>query len=518
MSEHTAPVNGADRDPEEPVTIALDLDLSLPPPVDAATIAALPLDHAESVRRIYRCLGHAALGCTELACRSVSGEVSIGYYTDEDAFVAAAAAAHDVIMVGLQPRPLRLLDRAPNELRVGVAGAAPDDIEHVTMLGIQIEPAAGVESVLAAKIRTSEPLCAVDGGRGIVLVPITPVAVTTDGRRTIDRRLRAIGADLDSVDGVSVRLITHLSAGIEVTRVRCTRCPERTESEAVARYLSEPGGASTDPTLIHVPIDALREGTHHRGSLAAVDVSDLLASLPGGQIHPIIVRPLDGGAYEIIDGHRRALAARMLRWPSLRAEVHHCTDAAAMRLAVEAGLARRDLEPAQQARALARWKMIYESEHPETRPGASGRGRERGGTPRYSTVAAQLLGMAERRVQRLTMLGVRAIDAVLDAWGRGAITQVEAERIGALLQSVQQEALDDLLAAKGAELPPAQMFARAARAWLRAEQRVIEAARDLEEVDAERIVRATRPLRDLLADLLGTAGATTPSETGDDES
>ena len=73
-----------------------------------------------------------------------------------------------------------------------------------------------------------------------------------------------------------------------------------------------------------------------------------------GQLHPIIVRPLGDGRYEIIDGLHRVEAAKRLKWKDIEANVVHADDVEANFLSLKANLIRRNLEPVQEGEVVYR--------------------------------------------------------------------------------------------------------------------------------------------------------------------
>ena len=73
-----------------------------------------------------------------------------------------------------------------------------------------------------------------------------------------------------------------------------------------------------------------------------------------GQLHPITVRPLPDGKYEIIDGLHRVEAAKRLDWKDIEANVVSLDDLEAKFLALKANLVRRNLEPVQEGELVYR--------------------------------------------------------------------------------------------------------------------------------------------------------------------
>lgn len=74
-----------------------------------------------------------------------------------------------------------------------------------------------------------------------------------------------------------------------------------------------------------------------------------------GLHQPVGVRgPLDDGSYEIVYGHRRLLAAQLLRWHDIAAMVH-VADFDPLLAAVSENLQRADMTPVEEAKAIARF-------------------------------------------------------------------------------------------------------------------------------------------------------------------
>jgi ParB family chromosome partitioning protein len=70
--------------------------------------------------------------------------------------------------------------------------------------------------------------------------------------------------------------------------------------------------------MLRIPLDQLHPGPNARGDLG--DVSDLAVSIRAiGLQKPLLVTPLDGDGWQILDGHRRHAAARQLGLPHLDA-------------------------------------------------------------------------------------------------------------------------------------------------------------------------------------------------------
>jgi ParB family transcriptional regulator, chromosome partitioning protein len=72
-----------------------------------------------------------------------------------------------------------------------------------------------------------------------------------------------------------------------------------------------------------------------------------------GLLQPVLVRPKQGGRYELIAGERRWRAARLAGLETIPSLVRERADAEALELALIENMAREDLSPIEQARACA---------------------------------------------------------------------------------------------------------------------------------------------------------------------
>lgn len=108
--------------------------------------------------------------------------------------------------------------------------------------------------------------------------------------------------------------------------------------------------------LIDEPARALRE------SISEEALGELADSMAAEGLHqPIgLSGPDASGRYRIIWGHRRYLAARLLRWDQIAAKVVR-TDGDSLLAAVSENLQRADLSPLEEAHAIERFRERGES-------------------------------------------------------------------------------------------------------------------------------------------------------------
>jgi ParB family transcriptional regulator, chromosome partitioning protein len=113
------------------------------------------------------------------------------------------------------------------------------------------------------------------------------------------------------------------------------------------------GGAASSPELLQLPVGSIRANTRQpRRRFDAESISELAESIRAqGLVQPIVVRPLPGGAWELIAGERRWRAARAAGLATIPALVRETDDRDSLLLALVENVAREDLSPIEEARA-----------------------------------------------------------------------------------------------------------------------------------------------------------------------
>ncbi len=116
-----------------------------------------------------------------------------------------------------------------------------------------------------------------------------------------------------------------------------------------------------------------------------------------GVIQPVLVRPVDGGRYEIIAGERRFRAARLAGLDSVPVLVKPVPDEAAAVMALIENIQREDLNPLEEAQGLQRLVTEFKLTH-EQAAQAVGRSRS------AASNLLRLLNLAEP-VQQMLLAG-----------------------------------------------------------------------------------------------------------------
>jgi ParB family transcriptional regulator, chromosome partitioning protein len=107
--------------------------------------------------------------------------------------------------------------------------------------------------------------------------------------------------------------------------------------------------------LRELPVDVIvpnpSQPRRHFGEEALMGLAGSMGER--GVLQPVLVRPLRDGKYELVAGERRWRAAQLAGLPSIPALVSTYDDRAALEVALIENLARKDLNPVEQARAFA---------------------------------------------------------------------------------------------------------------------------------------------------------------------
>jgi ParB family chromosome partitioning protein len=137
---------------------------------------------------------------------------------------------------------------------------------------------------------------------------------------------------------------------------------ERGMGRGLAAILSvskpaEGGAAAGGPAseLRELPVELIRANpAQPRKRFDDEALEALAGSLADrGVVQPILVRPVAGGTYELVAGERRWRAAQLAGLELIPAVVREHDDAASLEVALVENMAREDLNPVEEARAVA---------------------------------------------------------------------------------------------------------------------------------------------------------------------
>lgn len=109
--------------------------------------------------------------------------------------------------------------------------------------------------------------------------------------------------------------------------------------------------ARSDGTLNEIPITEIQPNPFQPRNVFDEDaLNELKQSLAtSGLLQPVVVRPAEGGGYELIAGERRLRAAQQLRWKTIGAVVKEVDDKTLLTLALVENIQRDALSPIDEA-------------------------------------------------------------------------------------------------------------------------------------------------------------------------
>jgi len=253
-----------------------------------------PRPDPEAIRAAYRWLAHGEHGVSEVrVIRPGKGIVGIGFFDDEEAFVAECVRTNAAgnVYVGIQPRPRRLLEQAPNAVRPLKSGAGRKDIEVVTATVIDLDPVrpkdtASTDEELAAAVQAADAACRwaedaglarparmMSGNGAQLWFAIPPLVLDGDNHEAVQANLKAFEAELrariesdqikvDSIHDLPriIKVVGTVSRKGEPTDERPHRLSEaldgfeRTEDPALRARLLQPPAARPEPAATTHPL------------------------------------------------------------------------------------------------------------------------------------------------------------------------------------------------------------------------------------------------------------------------
>ncbi|WPC05148.1 ParB/RepB/Spo0J family partition protein [Pseudomonas benzenivorans] len=114
--------------------------------------------------------------------------------------------------------------------------------------------------------------------------------------------------------------------------------------------------------LQHLQLELIQRGKYQpRRDMDPTALEELAQSIKAqGVMQPIVVRPIDGGRYEIVAGERRWRACHQAGLERIPAMVRELPDEAAIAMALIENIQREDLNPIEEAVALQRLQQEFQ--------------------------------------------------------------------------------------------------------------------------------------------------------------
>lgn len=129
---------------------------------------------------------------------------------------------------------------------------------------------------------------------------------------------------------------------------------------------ADESGAVENGQLSNLPVDLIKPGKYQpRQDFDQEALNELADSIRAqGVVQPIVVRPVgEGKEYEIIAGERRWRATQLAGLHEIPAVIREVPDQAAIAMALIENIQREDLNPLEEARALARLIDEFDMTH-----------------------------------------------------------------------------------------------------------------------------------------------------------
>lgn len=143
--------------------------------------------------------------------------------------------------------------------------------------------------------------------------------------------------------------------------------PEKVNEAPSAAPAADDKQIPLDGSLRNVPIEFMQRGRYQpRRDMQPEALEELANSIRSqGIMQPIVVRPIDGGRYEIIAGERRWRACQLAGLDTVPALIREVPDESAAAMALIENLQREDLNPMEEALAMVRLQKEFELTHAE---------------------------------------------------------------------------------------------------------------------------------------------------------
>jgi ParB family transcriptional regulator, chromosome partitioning protein len=182
-----------------------------------------------------------------------------------------------------------------------------------------------------------------------------------------------------------------------------------------------------------LPIAAIRPGKYQpRTKMDQAALGELAASIRAqGLMQPVLVRPVEGGSFELIAGERRWRAAQMAGLTEIPALVREVPDETALAMSLIENIQREDLNPMEEASGVQRLVDEFRMTHDQA---ADAIGRSRSAT----TNLLRLLKLT-KPVQQMLLHGALEMGHARALLMLDGVRQIEAaNRVGARGLSVRE--------------------------------------------------------------------------------
>src|SRR5216684_3757863 len=132
--------------------------------------------------------------------------------------------------------------------------------------------------------------------------------------------------------------------------------PGRPAITPIAMPAAQPSGSTQE-----IPIDSIDPNPYQtRRRINEAALEELAESIrASGVVQPVVLRPAANGRYQLVAGERRWHASKRAGKTTIPAVVRQISNEQAMEITIIENLQREDLNPVEQARALATGKFYW---------------------------------------------------------------------------------------------------------------------------------------------------------------
>ena len=196
-----------------------------------------------------------------------------------------------------------------------------------------------------------------------------------------------------------------------------------------------------------VPLEKLRT-RENRIRKSIGDLSKLMSSMSEiGLLNPLTIDE----DYYVIEGTRRYYSAKNLSWSKIKCDKRiGLSEYQKITIEIDENLRRKNLNPAEEAKALALKKRAYKKIHPEYKRGGdrksnayveTKKNQSANASLRFSNAQAQLYDASERTIKTKTKIGEFILDGklekkVVDQFGKRKISQ---RKVLEQIKNIEQE-------------------------------------------------------------------------------
>lgn len=198
----------------------------------------------------------------------------------------------------------------------------------------------------------------------------------------------------------------------------------------------------SDERIVEIEMERLRDFRNHPFKIKEDhEMKALMDSIHQyGILNPIIVRPLPEGIYEIVSGHRRKYAAKLLGYRKVPVLIRMMTNEEAVIAMVDSNMHREKILPSEKVYA---YKMKYQAIMQARKDGREGHDVQPGlpVTGKSLKIISEETGESEKQIQRYIRVA-ELIPELMEMLDKGNIAMTPAYEIAFLKKDEQKKLIE----------------------------------------------------------------------------